>query len=95
MSTPDDLLAVAALHRCMATRDYAGAARLVSKQATLDGLTCLAAPAWRTAAEKAYRESVAAWRAEHEASVRRQLERNVAALVALVAQAVYDERRAA
>ena len=50
MSTPDDLLAVAALHRCMAARDYAGAARLVTKQATLDGLTSLAQPAWRTAA---------------------------------------------
>lgn len=95
MSTPDDLLAVAALHRAMASRDYAGAARLVTKQATLDGLTSLAAPAWRTAAEKAYRESVVAWRAEHEASVRRQQERDVAALVAVLAQAFHDERRAA
>jgi len=95
MSTPDDLLAVAALHRAMAARDYAGAAKLVTRQATLDGLTSLAAPAWRTAAEKAYRESVAAWRAEHEASVRRQQERDVAALVAVLAQAFYDDRRAA
>jgi len=95
MSTPDDLLAVAALHRAMAARDYAGAAKLVTRQATLDGLTSLAAPAWRAAAEKAYRESVAAWRAEHEASVRRQQERDVAALVAVLAQAFYDERRAA
>jgi hypothetical protein len=95
MSTPDDLLAVAALHRAMAAKDYAGAARLVTKQATLDGLTNLAAPAWRTAAEKAYRESVAAWRAEHEASVRRQQERAVAALVAVLAQAFCDDRRAA
>ena len=93
MSTPDDLLAVAALHRCMATRDYAGAARLVTKQATLDGLTSLAAPAWRTAAEKAYRESVAAWRAEHEATVRRQQERDVRALVALVAGALAEQDR--
>ena len=95
MSTPDGLFAVAALHRAMAARDYAGAAKLVTRQATLDGLTSLAAPAWRTAAEKAYRESVAAWRAEHEASVRRQQERDVAALVAVLAQAFYDERRAA
>ena len=36
MSTPDDLLAVAALHRCMAAQGYAGAARLVTKQATLE-----------------------------------------------------------
>jgi hypothetical protein len=86
MSIPDDLLAVAALHRAMAALDYAGAARLVTKQATLDGLTALAQPAWRTAAEQAYRESVAAWRAEHEASVQRQQERDVAALVALVAE---------
>ena len=86
MSTPDDILAVAALHRYMTARDYAGAARLVAKQATLDGLTSLARPAWRTAAEQAYRESVAEWRAEHEASVRRQQERNVAVLVALVAE---------
>lgn len=93
MSTPADLLAVAALHRAMASRDYAGAARLVTKQATLDGLTALAAPAWRTAAEQAYRESVAAWRAEHEASVRRQQERDVRALVALVAEAFEEARR--
>ena len=64
----------------------AGAARLVTKQATLDGLTSLARPAWRTAAEQAYRESVAAWRAEHEASVRLQQERAVRLLVALVAE---------
>ena len=97
MSTPDDLQAVAALHRCMAARDYAGATRLVTKQATLDGLTAIARPAWRTAAEQAYRESVAAWRAEHEASVRRQQERAVAALVALVAEVFSTpaERRAA
>ncbi len=93
MSTPGDLLAVAALHRAMASRDYAGAARLVTRQSTLDGLTGLAAPAWRTAAEKAYGESVAAWRAEHEASVRRQLERDVAELVAIVAGVVHDARR--
>lgn len=93
MNIPDNLLAVAALHRCMATRDYAGAARLVTKQATLDGLTSLAAPAWRTAAEKAYRESVAAWRAEHEATVRRQQERDVRALVALVAGALAEQDR--
>ena len=88
MSTPDDLLAVAALHRCMAAKDYAGAARLVTKQATLDGLTALADPAWRTTAGeyRAYLEANAAWRAEHEASVRRQQERDVAALVALVAE---------
>lgn len=95
MSTPDDLLAVAALHRAMASRDYAGAARLVTKQATLDGLTSLAAPAWHTAAERAYRESVAAWRAEHEQSLRRQQERDVRALVALVAEAVLEAREAA
>ena len=93
MSTPADLLAVAALHRAMTSRDYAGAARLVTKQATLDGLTSLAAPAWRTAAEQAYRESVAAWRAEHEASVRRQQERDVRALVALLAEAFEEQRR--
>jgi len=95
VSTPDGLFAVAALHRAMAARDYAGAAKLVTRQATLDGLTSLAAPAWRTAAEKAYRESVAEWRAEHEASVQRQIERDVAALVAIVAEAVCGERTTA
>jgi hypothetical protein len=68
---------------------------LVTRQATLDGLSILAAPAWQTAAEDAYRESVAAWRADHEASVRRRQERDVRALVALVAEAVRDRRRAA
>lgn len=88
MSTPDDLQAVAALHRCMATRDYAGAAKLVTKQATLDGLTTLARPGWQAAAGEytAYMESVAEWRAEHEASVKRQQERDIRALVALVAE---------
>jgi len=79
----------------MAARDYAGAARLVTKRATLDGLTALAAPAWRSAAEVAYRESVAAWRAEHEASVRRQQERDVGILVALLAEAFAEKRREA
>jgi hypothetical protein len=90
MSAPGDLLAVAALQRCMARRDYAGAAQLVTQKATLDGLTALAAPAWRAAAEQAYRESVAAWRADHEASIRRRQERDVRALVALVAEALHE-----
>jgi len=38
-------------------------------------------------AERDYRESVAAWRAEHEASVRRQQERDVRAVVAVLAEA--------
>lgn len=84
----DALLAVAALHRAMAARDYAGAARLVTKQATLDGLTGLAAPVWQSEAERAYRASVAAWRADHEATLRRRQERDIRALVALVAGAV-------
>ena len=88
-------MAVAALHRCMAARDYAGAARLITKQATLDGLTALAQPAWQTAAERAYRESVAAWRADHEASVRLRQERDVTALVVLVAEVFRSEPDAA
>ncbi len=99
MSTPDDLRAVAALHRCMATGDYAGASRLVTKRSTLNGLTALADPTWKTTAGEytAYLEANAAWRAEHEASVQRQQKRDITTLVALVAE-VFDapaERRAA
>ena len=85
---PEGLLAVAALQRCMAARDYAGAARLVTQRATLAGLNSLAGLAgglWQSEAERAYRESVAAWRAEHEASLRRQQERDLAAVVAVLA----------
>ncbi len=78
---PDGLLAVAALQRCLLRRDYAGAARLVTLRATLDGLSTLAAHAeglWQSEAGRAYRESVAAWRAEHEASLQARLEARVA-----------------
>jgi uncharacterized protein YukE len=91
-------MAVAALQRAMARRDYAGASRLITLRATLDGLnglTARAAEMWETEAGRAYRESVAAWRAEHEQSLRRQQERDVRALVALVAEAVYESREAA
>lgn len=98
MSGPDGLMAVAALQRCLERRDYAGAARLVTLRATLDGLGDLSAHAeglWQTEAGRAYRESVAAWRAEHEQSLRRRQERDVAALVALVAGALDGQRREA
>jgi hypothetical protein len=45
-------------------------------------------------AEAAYRVSVVAWRAEHEASLRRLQERAVRQLVALLAEAFRDEREA-
>lgn len=91
---PDGLLAVAALQRCLLRRDYAGAARLVTLRATLDGLSALAAHAdelWQSEAGRAYRESVAAWRAEHEATLKRQQERDIRALVALVAEVFASE----
>jgi len=47
----------------------------------------------RGKAEAAWRASAAEWRAEHEASVRRLQERAVRQLVALLAEAVADERR--
>ncbi len=78
---PDGLMAVAALQRCLLRRDYAGAAKLVTLRATLDGLSALAAHTeglWQTEAGRAYRESVAAWRAEHEASRQARLEARVA-----------------
>ena len=90
----DGLMAVAALQRCLQRRDYAGAAKLVTLRATLEGLNGLAAHAdelWQSEAGRAYRESVAAWRAEHEATLRMYQERDVAALVALVAGAVAGE----
>jgi hypothetical protein len=51
------VLAVAALERAMASRDYAGAARLVTRQATLDGLAGLRAYA---AAQRAEADDVRA-----------------------------------
>lgn len=87
----DGLMAVAALQRCLQRRDYAGAAKLVTLRATLEGLNGLAAHAdelWQSEAGRAYRESVAAWRADHEATLRLQQERDVRALVGLVAEAV-------
>jgi hypothetical protein len=80
----------------MQRRDYAGAAKLVTMRATLDGLDALGGAAegmWRTEAERAYGESVAAWRAEREASARRRQERDVAALVAILAEALEEKRR--
>lgn len=98
MSGPDAMMAVAALRQAMARHDYAGAAKLITLRATLDGLNGLAAHAagmWETEAGRAYRESVAAWRADHEATLRRHLERDVAELVALVAGTVLEHREAA
>jgi hypothetical protein len=98
--TADPLQAIADLRRCMQAGDYAGAARLVTQRATLDGLNALAGPAWMSEAERAYRQSAAVWRAEHEASLRRQQERDVRALVALIAgvlreAGILDEEEAA
>jgi hypothetical protein len=88
---PDALAAVAALERCLRMRDYAGAAQLVRQRKVADGLGILAAMARRSWAEQAYWRSVAEWRAEHEATLQRRRERDVAALVALIAEAVAGE----
>lgn len=77
MSSPDDLLAIVALRRCLDRRDYAGAAKLITLQATADGLGELASHAVQlrqAEAWVAYRQSVAAWRAEHEETLRRLAE---------------------
>jgi hypothetical protein len=98
MSTSDALMAVAALRRCLERRDYAGASRLITLNAVRDGLDELAGfadRAWQSEAERAYRESVAAWRAEHQATLQRQMGPVVAELVALVAGAVRDAEREA
>jgi hypothetical protein len=98
MNAPDPFLAVAALRRCLARNDYAGASRLIALQAVRDGLDELAGfadRAFQSEAEQAYRESVAAWRAEHEATLRRQAERDVAALVAVLAEGIRQARREA
>lgn len=95
---PDAMTAVAALERCLRMRDYAGAAQLVRQRKVADGLGILAAMARRSWAEQAYWRSVAEWRAEHEATIQRQRERDVAELVALVAEVFTAEaadRRAA
>lgn len=88
---PDAMAAVAALERCLRMRDYAGAAQLVRQRKVADGLGILAAMARRSWAEQAYWRSVAEWRADHEATVQRQQERDVAELVALVAEVFRDE----
>lgn len=88
---PDAMAAVAALERCLRTRDYAGAAQLVRQRKVADGLGILAAMARRSWAEQAYWRSVAEWRADHEATVQRQQERDVQSLVALVAEVFRDE----
>ena len=87
---PDAMAAVAALERCLRMRDYAGAAQLVRQRKVADGLGILAAMARRSWAEQAYWRSVAEWRAEHEATVRARLERDVAEIVALVAEVVTE-----
>jgi hypothetical protein len=68
VSAPDPLRAIAALRRCMAAKDYAGAARLVTEQATLDGLAAIEAyvAAERAEADEARREAAAARLAEAE-----------------------------
>lgn len=81
MMSPD-LLAVAALLRCMRRHDYAGASRLVMMRETLDGLAAVAEPV--LAAER-WAEIVTAWHAEREAEERRRLEPDVRALVGLLA----------
>jgi hypothetical protein len=88
---PDAMAAVAALERCLRMRDYAGAAQLVRQRKVADGLGILAAMARRSWAEQAYWRSVAEWRAEHEVSLRLRQERDIAALVALVAETVCGE----
>jgi hypothetical protein len=93
----DALAAVAALERCLRTRDYAGAARLVRQRKVSEGLAALTAMGRQSWAERAYWQSVAEFRAEHEAAVRARLERDVAELVALVAEVVteaYEDRPA-
>lgn len=92
MSIPDAISAVAALRRCMQAGEYARAARLTAMQATLDGLNILADAAWTAGAWQAYRESVELWRAEHEASVRRQRERDLTDLIAALAEVFEDSQ---
>jgi hypothetical protein len=77
-----DLLAVAALLRCMRRHDYAGASRLVMMRETLDGLAAVAEPV--LVAER-WREIVTAWHAEREAERARRLEPDLRALVGLLA----------
>jgi hypothetical protein len=88
---PEAMAAVAALERCLRARDYAGAAQLVTRRQVAEGLGILAAMARMTWAEQAYWQSVAEWRAGHEATLQQQLERRVAELVALIAEAVEGE----
>jgi hypothetical protein len=95
MSAPDPLAAVTRLRRCMRALEHARGSRPVSRQAALYGLAPLATAARQAEAEEAYRASVAAWRAEHEASLRRAQERAVRTLVALLAEALRDDREAA
>jgi hypothetical protein len=85
------MAAVAALERCLRTRDYAGAAQLVRQRKVADGLAILAAMARQSWAEQAYWRSVAEWRADHEATIRQRQERDVQALVALVAEVFAEE----
>jgi hypothetical protein len=92
---PEAMAAVAALERCLRARDYAGAAQLVTRRKVAEGLGILAAMARMTWAEQAYWQSVAEWRADHEATLRRQLERGVAELVALVAEVVCGDESSA
>jgi N-methylhydantoinase A/oxoprolinase/acetone carboxylase beta subunit len=88
---PDALAAVAALERSLRVRDYAAAAQLVTRRKVAEGLGILAAMARMSWAEQAYWQSVAEWRADHEATVQRQIERGVGELVALIAEAVEGE----
>lgn len=84
MSTQQDTLVI--LRRCMQDRDHRGAAVLAVKRAAAEGLDPSPDPAW-LAAWLGYRESVAAWRAQHEAAARQRQERDVAAVIDLLAGA--------
>jgi hypothetical protein len=86
------LSAIAALEDCMRRGDHAGAVRLISRPETLAGIGELTFTTWQAKATDAYRESVVAWRAEHEATVQRQAARDIAWLVALVAEATGADR---
>lgn len=91
--TADPLAAVAALRDCLSRRDLAAAERLITRPAVLAGLTELVVPARRERLERArkapeWQAAVAEWRLECEAAWQARYACEVAALVAVLAEAL-------
>ncbi len=91
--TLDPLAAVAELRRCLAGRDLAAAERLITRPAVLAGLTELVVPARRERLERArkapeWQAAVAEWQLEREAAGQARYACDVAALVAVLAEAL-------